>query len=141
MKQTEKKVRTMLSKLPDRKLRKLAEGIELSPFPVLINKEYNKRFGRTDSKLKRSLKKQIGAKQVMQKKLLHALRTEAKRLEQQTVSMSGLEQLSTKSIMQIHKRQKQSVERLSKTVDELTQSYERRIFLENELVHNRHKRE
>lgn len=67
MKQTERSLKEMLSNLPDNKLKMLAESIEMSPFPVLINKEYKKRFGNNNTKLKNSLKKQIRAKQLAEK--------------------------------------------------------------------------
>lgn len=68
MKQTERSLKEMLSNLPDDKLKMLAEGIEMSPFPILINKEYKKRFG-NNTKLKNLLKKQIRAKQLAEKKI------------------------------------------------------------------------
>ncbi|WKT58173.1 hypothetical protein QVH35_01285 [Candidatus Nitrosotenuis chungbukensis] len=80
MKQTERNLKHMLSKLPDNSFRMLAEGIEISPFPILINKEYKKRFGGVDIRLKNSLKKQIRAKQVEQKKLLRNMYVEIKKL-------------------------------------------------------------
>lgn len=123
----------MLSKLPDNKLRMLAEGIEISPFPVLINKEYKKRFGGEDVRLKNSLKKQIRAKQMEQKRLLSNMYVEIKELEQQSVSMSGLAQLSEKSIIQIHRKQKRLVENIAKNVRELAKSYEYSAFLERDL--------
>jgi hypothetical protein len=133
MSQTERNLRQMLSKLPDNKLRMLAEGIEISPFPILINKEYKKRFGGVDIRLKNSLKKQIRAKQVEQKKLLRNVCVEIKKLEQQSVSVSGLEHLSEKSIAQIHHRQKHLVENIAKNVRELAKSCEHGTFLERDL--------
>lgn len=133
MKQTERNLKQMLSKLPDSKLRMLAEGIEMSPFPVLINKEYKKRFGGVDIHLKNSLKKQIRTKQAEQKKLLRNVHMEIKKLEQQSVSISGLEQISEKSIAQIHRRQKHLVESIAKNVRELAKSYEYNSFLERDL--------
>lgn len=126
-------MKQMLSKLPDNKLRMLAEGIEISPFPVLINKEYKKRFGGEDVRLKNSLKKQIRAKQMEQKRLLSNMYVEIKELEQQSVSMSGLAQLSEKSIIQIHRKQKRLVENITKNVRELAKSYEYSAFLERDL--------
>jgi hypothetical protein len=59
MKQTEQNLKAMLSKLPNSKFKMLAEGIEISPFPVLINKEYKNDLAQIMQKLMNSLKKQM----------------------------------------------------------------------------------
>lgn len=136
MKQTERNLKAMLSKLPDRKLKMLVEGIELSPFPVLINKEYKKRFGVNGIKLKNTLKKQIRAKQMEEKKALRDLYAEIKNLEQQAISISGLEQLSERSIKQVQDRQKKALDNMSVLVTNLSKLHEYRVFLENDLISN-----
>lgn len=124
----------MLSKLPDGKLKMLAEGIEMSPFPVLINKEYKKRFGANNAKLKNSLKKQIRAKQLEEKKILRNLYAEIKKLEQQAISISGLEQLSERSIKQIQDRQKRALDTMYSLITDLLKLHEYRVVLENDLI-------
>lgn len=133
MKQTERSLKEMLSNLPDDKLKMLAEGIEMSPFPILINKEYKKRFG-NNTKLKNLLKKQIRAKQLAEKKLLRSLYAEMKKFEQQEISISGLEQLSAKSIKQIQERQKRALDHMLSLTAELSKLHEYRIVLETDLI-------
>ena len=134
MKQTEPSLKEMLSNLPDDKFKMLAEDIEMSPFPVLINKEYKKRFGNNNTKLKNSLKKQIRAKQLAEKKLLSSLYTEMKKFEQQEISICGLEQLSAKSIKQIQERQKRALDHMLSLTTELSKLHEYRIILETNLI-------
>ncbi|MFQ5572776.1 MAG: hypothetical protein ACE5EJ_00845 [Nitrosopumilaceae archaeon] len=40
----EKKVKKYLRTLPDEEIKNLYEGIEFTPFPVFLRKEYQKRF-------------------------------------------------------------------------------------------------
>ncbi|CDI06133.1 hypothetical protein NITUZ_40299 [Candidatus Nitrosotenuis uzonensis] len=134
MKQTERSLKEILSNLPDDKLKMLAEGIEMSPFPVLINKEYKKRFGNNNTKLKHTLKKQIRAKQLAEKKLLRSLYAEMKKFEQQEISISGLEQLSAQSIKQIQERQKRALDHMLLLTTELSKLHEYRILLEADLI-------
>lgn len=57
-----------------------------------------------------------------------------KKFEQQEISISGLEQLSAKSIKQIQERQKRALDHMLSLTAELSKLHEYRIVLETDLI-------
>ncbi|MFB5610927.1 MAG: hypothetical protein ACE5R3_02080 [Nitrosopumilaceae archaeon] len=49
----ERNVKEFLKSLSDAKIKKFYEAIEYTPFPVLLNKEYKKRFVKNKSKTRK----------------------------------------------------------------------------------------
>ena len=109
---TEQKIKQFLAGLPDNQIKKLFDGVEISPFPLLLTLEYEKRFGKKNKKMISLISSKLRQEQIKQRQLLKDFHIELKKLEQLTVSVSGVEKLSKKSIERIQFKRTNIVQKL-----------------------------
>jgi len=99
----------------------------------LLTFEYEKRFGKKNKKIIPFLSSKLRRDQIKQRKLLQDFHTELKKLEQLTISLSGIEKLSKKSIERIQFRRTNIIQKILRLTAEL-ETINRGILLrENEL--------
>lgn len=134
---TEKKIKRFLSNLPDGQIKKLFNGVEVSPFPILLTIEYEKRFGKKNKKLQTPLRKKLRGEHLRQRKLLREFKTDLKKLEQLTISTSGIDKLSKDSIEEIQLKRSKCMQRIQKTTKELEKTSRSILLRENELANMR----
>lgn len=134
---TEKKIKRFLSSLPDDQIKKLFNGVEVSPFPILLTIEYEKRFGKKNKKLQAPLRKKLRGEHLRQRKLLREFKTDLRKLEQLTISTSGIDKLSKDSIEEIQLKRSKCMQRIQKGAKELEKTSRSILLRENELVNMR----
>jgi len=131
---TEQKIRKFLASLPDNQIKKLFDGVEISPFPFLLTMEYEKRFGKKNKKILSLLSNKLRQEYIKQRKLLQGVHMELKKLEQLTMSLSGVEKLSKKSVERIQSKRTNAIQKISELTAQL-ETINRSILLrENELL-------
>ena len=65
---TEKNIKKYLKSISDKKIKVYYDNIELTPFPILLAKEYQKRFSKNSKGItKKNIKKKIRRKKRFQK--------------------------------------------------------------------------
>ncbi len=131
---TEQKIRQFLANLPDNQIKKFFDGVEISPFPLLLTLEYEKRFGKNNKKMISLLGSKLRKEQIKQSKLLQDFRIELKKLEQLTISFSGVEKLSKKSIERIQFKRTNIVQKLLRLTADLEKINKNIVLRENELL-------
>lgn len=130
---TEEKIKRFLSSLSDDQIKKLFNGVEVSPFPILLTIEYENRFGK-NKKIQSSIKSKLRQEQRRQRKLLREFKTDLKKLEQLTVSISGIDKLSKASIEEIQLKRARCIQKIHKTTTELEKTNRNILLRENDLV-------
>jgi hypothetical protein len=131
---TEQKIRQFLANLPDNQIKKFFDGVEISPFPLLLTLEYEKRFGKKNKKIISLLGSKLRKEQIKQRKLLQDFHIELKKLEQLTISFSGVEKLSKKSIERIQFKRTNVVQKLLRLTADLEKINRNIVLRENELL-------
>ncbi|HET8719688.1 MAG TPA: hypothetical protein VFM64_01690 [Candidatus Nitrosotenuis sp.] len=131
---TEKKIKRFLTSLSDDQIKKLFEDFDVSPFPLLIMLEHERRFGKKNKKIVSMTTSQLRNIHEKQNKLLREIKIELKKLEQLTISISGLEKISKTSIEDIQLRRAKNAHRITKLVGDLEKLNRRISLKENDLV-------
>lgn len=131
---TEQKIKQFLADLPNSQIKKLFDGVEMSPFPFLLTLEYEKRFGKKNKKMLSLLSSKLRQEQIKQRKLLQDFHIELKKLEQLSISLSGVEKLSKKSIERIQLKRTNIVQKLLRLAADLEKINKSIAFRENELL-------
>lgn len=134
---TERKIRQFLAGLPDSQIKKLFDGVEISPFPLLLTLEYEKRFGKKNKKRLSLLSSKLRREQIKQRKLLQDFHIELKKLEQLAISLSGVEKLSKKSIERIQFKRTNTIQKLLRLAADLEKINMNTLLQENELLNMR----
>ena len=131
---TEQKIKQFLTGLPDNQIKKLFDGVEISPFPLLLTMEYEKRFGKKNKKMISLISSKLRQEQIKQRQLLKDFHIELKKLEQLAVSVSGVEKLSKKSIERIQLKRTNIVQKLLILAADLEKINKSILLRENELL-------
>jgi hypothetical protein len=131
---TEQKIKRFLADLPNNQIKKLFDGVEISPFPLLLTLEYEKRFGKKKERMLALLRNKLRQDQIKQRKLLQDFHVELKKLEQLSISLSGVEKLSKKSIERIQFKRTNIVQKLLGFTADLEKINKSIVFRENELL-------
>lgn len=107
MLKSEEEIKNYLKKLSDEQIKKMIDGLDFSPFPILLTVEYEKRFGvgpASKKNKKTALKSKIRQERKNQRKAIHELKLNLRQIVSNSVSPSGIESLSDDAIKQIHKK-------------------------------------
>ena len=122
---SEGEIRKLLRALPDSQLKKLAGGIDVSPFPVLIALEFERRFGRDRSPKARILARiraSVLHEQRHQSQLIDRMRKEADAVGNSRISEKGLDSLSEESVLKLQARRAAATAGLLKHAESLSRS-------------------
>lgn len=131
---TEKKIKRFLTSLSDDQIKKLFEDFDVSPFPLLIMLEHEKRFGKKNKKIISVTTAQLRTSHEKQNKLLREIKIELRKLEQSTISISGLEKISKTSVEGIQLRRAKTAHRITKLAGDLEKLNRGISLKENDLV-------
>jgi len=105
---TEKDFKKMLRQMSDAKIKKMSEQIDVCNYPILLLKEYSRRFGlkENNSVIITTIAKQLLKEKKRRINTLKILKTEMKNLPDYYITQSGLNNISIKSIDLIHQKTK-----------------------------------
>ncbi|MGI0061659.1 MAG: hypothetical protein ACREBA_04315 [Nitrosotalea sp.] len=130
---SERELRKLLHGLSDNQIKKLVDGIDVSPFPVLLASEYERRFGYdkpTIKKILAKIRREIREEQNKQWIILNKFKKELDIVKNTRISDRGLDELSEKSIMQIQNKRISTLSNLQKHFDLLFKSLRKTAELE-----------
>lgn len=136
-KKPERDLKKFLRTLSDKQIKKWVDGIDVSPFPMLLAAEYRRRFGLEENAMKRikiKLGNRIRNEQQRQGILLGDVKKDLKIIMNSTVSPTGIADLSERSINQIHVRRISALEEMRRSLKMLAKSTMLITRLENELA-------
>lgn len=134
---SEKELKRFLSGLSNNQIKKLVDGIDVSPFPVLLALEYEKRFGYDASTIKKiTLKtnKEIRKEHNKQGVILNNLKKELDIIKNTRISERGLNELSDKSITQIQNKRTDALTDIQKNCELLVKSSIKITELESKYI-------
>lgn len=140
---SEKELKKFLKGLSNNQIKKLVDGIDVSPFPVLLASEYEKRFGQDKSSIKKiilKINKDIREEQKKQGIILNNLRKELDIIKNAIVSERGLNELMGQSIIQIQNKRNKTLTDIQKNCSLLVKTSTKMTELESRytaLLHNR----
>ncbi|GEM_PF-7008337 len=122
---SERELRKLLQRLSDNQIKKLVDGIDVSPFPVLLASEYERRFGYdkpTIKKILTKIRKEMREEQNKQWVILNKFKKELDVMKNTRISDRGLDELSEKSITQIQNKRSFALTNMQKYCDLLSKS-------------------
>ena len=115
---TEAEFKKRLRKMSDQKIKKTMEQINIHNSPILLLKEYARRFRSENDKI--SIISNISSRITKEKhnriKLLKMINAQTKSLSDYHITQSGLNHLSAKSIDALHQKTKSTTSKLKKAV-------------------------
>lgn len=128
---TEAEFKKILKRMPDHKIKKMSERMDAHHFPVLLLREYSRRFGTNDkAKVIANIAKQILKEKNERMKALKTIKIGMKNLSDYYVTQSGLDGISTKSIDAMHQKTKNITLQLRKAVIQVEDTSNKIILLE-----------
>ncbi|HEX5358374.1 MAG TPA: hypothetical protein VFW99_00505 [Candidatus Nitrosotalea sp.] len=130
---SESEIRKLLRGLSDTQVKKLVNSIDISPFPILLASEYERRFGsnrNSTGKLLNKIRAQIIQEQKNQFILLNRIKKEIDLVKNARISESGLDNLSEYSITKIQNRRSTSLAKLHRYCELLSKSTRKTESLE-----------
>jgi hypothetical protein len=134
---SEKGLKRFLKGLSNEQIKKLVDGIDVSPFPVLLASEYEKRFGQdkyTIKKIRMKINKEMRNEQNKQGIILNNLKNELDIIKNTRVSERGLNELSEKSITQIQDNRTDTLTNIQKNLGLLIKSSTKITELESKYI-------
>lgn len=134
---SERELRRFLRSLSSKQIKKLVDGIDVSPFPVLLASEYRRRFGYDESMTAKAItmvRRQLRQEHKKQMTALDKIRKDMAVLKSCTISDSGIAGLSETSVSQIQNRRIRAVENLRRSYKTLYTSLKKIERLENEYL-------
>lgn len=135
MLKTEGEIKRYLAKLTNDQIKKMVEGLDFSPFPILLTEEYGRRFGygkKSRKNRKVILKNKIKKEKQTRRKVLRDLASDLKHIQSFTISFSGLDELSEKGISEIHNKTEALIKAFLQRSNTFAISTKRLVQLEKE---------
>lgn len=132
---SEEEIKNYLKQLSDEQIKKMIDGLDFSPFPILLTTEYEKRFGvvsKNKKNKKAALKSKIHQERKNQRKAINDLKLALRQIISTTVSTSGLESISSDGIRQIHKKTESATKNFLQSANYIAVSIKRISQLEQE---------
>jgi hypothetical protein len=122
---SEKELIKFLRGISDNQIKKLVDGIDVSPFPVLLTSEYVRRFGHdksTINKILPKIRREITEEQKKQWNILNKFKKEFNIIKNTMISDTGLDELSEKSVIQIQNKRTLALTNMQKYCELLFKS-------------------
>lgn len=132
---SEEEIRSYLKKLSNEQIKKMIDGLDFSPFPILLTTEYEKRFGTGPANKKNkktALKSKIRQERKNQRKAIHDLKLELRKIVSGAVSPSGLKSLSNDGIRKIHEKTESAMKNFLQSANVIAVATKRISQLEQE---------
>lgn len=130
-----------LAKLSDEKIKKMAERVDIHPFPVILLQEYAKRFDSQDTKkqVASMISKRLAKEKLRQKKILREIKTQTRKLVDCDISQTGLKMISATSVDAIHQKATFALALLQRSSGQLLES-SKKIMQYEKLLKSLYKR-
>lgn len=129
---TEPEFRKHLQLLSDKKIKEMVERIDVHNYPVLLLKEYSRRFGPNQHPQKTTarISKKLSDEKSTRRQAMSALKEEIKKLNEFNLSQAGLESLSLRSIGALHQKTNKTILEIKRAIAQIENSSKNIIALE-----------